>query len=233
MTVQFSHAYRQARISNFKVLIAIAALAILGNALLINAQTAPEFLITWKANSYVPSEYQGKALPIADSIININLDLVVGGKIVDLSKNQVQWTLNGKLADSRLGLKNLNVRLNKLSNTNLNLIIKINYKGSELNKFVVIPVAEPEVVIKIINKSTLKANPYFFNVQNLNQLSFNWSVNNQKPGGTPDLPNILEIEGVNLIPTESIIKNRVDIETTIINLENQLEKAVGSLFLKI
>ena len=58
-------------------------------------------------------------------------------------------------------------------------------------------------------------------------------MNNQKPGGTPDLPNILEIEGVNLIPTESIIKNRVDIETTIINLENQLEKAVGRLFLKI
>jgi|SRR3989344_1659217 len=233
MIFLFSHAYRQAGTSNFKLLIAVLIFLMVSGALIANSQAAPEFLITWKANSYVPSEYQGKALPIADSIINIGLDLMVGGKIVDLSKNQVQWTLNGKLTDSGLGLKNLNVRLNKLSNTNLNLIIKINYKGSELNKFVVIPVAEPEVVIKTINKSTLKANPYFFNVQNLNQLSFNWSVNNQKPVGKPKLPNILEIEGVNLMPTESIIKNRVDIETTIINLENQLEKAVGRLFLKI
>ena len=218
---------------NFKFLIIAFIFLMAGNTLTASSQTTPEFLVTWRASSYAPSHYQGKILPSPNSVINVAFDLISGGKIADLSKNQVQWIINGKLINSGLGLKNLNIGLDKLSNTQLNLIIKTIYKGVKLEKFIIIPITEPEIIIETINQNTLRANHYFFNVSNLDQLIFEWVFDGQKPGGYPSSPDILEIEGVNLIPTTSIGRSPINIETTVINSKNQSERAVGRLFLKI
>ena len=218
---------------NFKFLIIALIFLMAGPALTASSQTAPEFLLTWRAGSYGPSHYQGKILPSPNSSINIAFDLISGGKVADLSKNQVQWIINGKLINSGLGLKNLNIGLDKLSNTQLNLIIKTIYKGVKLEKFIIIPIAKPEVVIETINQNTLRANPYFFNVAEIKQLTFNWVVNGQNPVGAPDLPNILELEGVSFTPSNLASNAQIDIGVTVTNIKNQLEKAMGRLFLKI
>ena len=68
-----------------------------------NAQTVtqttsrPQFMVSWQAQSYAPSWYQGKIFPTKGSRINVVFELVDGGKIADLSKLKVRWYLNDKL----------------------------------------------------------------------------------------------------------------------------------------
>ncbi len=62
-----------------------------------NAQTAssPQFLVTWKAsNSYIPSFYQGKALPSLEIEITASLELISNGHVVDLSSQNIYWYLD-------------------------------------------------------------------------------------------------------------------------------------------
>jgi len=226
MTVQFL-------IFNLKVLIAIAALAILGNALLINAQTATEFLVTWKASAFVPAGYQGKILPTRESVINISFDVIDSGKIADLSRNEIRWKSGGKIINSGIGSKNSSFVISKIAVDELRINITIlNYKGLDLNKSISIPIADPEVVIQQIGPASFEAKPYFFNINNVSLLNFDWTANGEKPAGSPKNPNILTIENLTeTIKTSLGIKLNLGVKAT--NILNPIENAVGKLIINI
>lgn len=226
MTVQFL-------IFNLKVLIAIAALAILGNALLINAQTATEFLVTWKASAFVPAGYQGKILPTRESVINISFDVIDSGKIADLSRNEIRWKSGGKIINSGIGSKNSSFVISKIAVDELRINITIlNSKGRDLNKSISIPIADPEVVIQQIGPASFEAKPYFFNINNVSLLNFDWTANGEKPAGSPKNPNILTIENLTeTIKTSLGIKLNLGVKAT--NILNPIENAVGKLIINI
>ena len=67
-------------------------------------------LVSWQADSYVPSWYQGKIFPTNGSKIGVNFELLENGKIVNLSKIKVRWYINDKLIRNEsngLGIKSL------------------------------------------------------------------------------------------------------------------------------
>ena len=61
------------------------------------AQNAPQFMVSWQADSYAPSWYQGKIFPVHGSRIKIGFELTDNGKIIDLSKIRFAGTLTTNL----------------------------------------------------------------------------------------------------------------------------------------
>ena len=152
------------------------------------AQTAPQFLVSWQADSYVPSWYQGKIFPTNGSKIGVNFELLENGKIVNLSKIKVRWYINDKLIRNEsngLGIKSLSFTTSDYPGYETEVRITLpDYKGNVLDEIIRIPVVSAEATIDspysdnqvYIGGSSFLAHPFFFNIKKLNELSFEWFV---------------------------------------------------------
>lgn len=160
----------------------------------------PQFMVSWKADSYAPSWYQGKILPSKGSRVNVGFELIQNGKIVDLSKNRVRWYINDKLAKnetSGLGIKDFSFVVSDYGGEETEVKIAVlpcesrceGYKGGGiLYKTTTIPVSNLEAVIDApyknravaYGKNSFFAHLFFFNIGDLSKLSFEWLVNEEK-----------------------------------------------------
>lgn len=180
------------------------------------AQQTPDFMITWRANNYVPSNYEGKILPIPETPVSVALELINNGRVADISKNEIRWLINSELK-SGVGLKNIEFSADRLRDPQKIRVTVMNFNGSNLEKTIFVPVAEPEIVIKG-GPNIFQALPYFFNVDNLKQLSFIWSANGLNAEGQADNPNILNLD-ISQLPANSAINLQVQIQNSLKPLE--------------
>jgi hypothetical protein len=168
----------------------IVYLAVFSTASAQSVSASQDFMVSWKSANYVPEWYSGKSLPIAGSSVQINFELINSGKPADLSQNAVRWYVNEDLARNEsdgLGIKSLTVAVPQNSGGEMTIRVSIaDYdEDSVLEKTIVIPVSKPEAVINSPysgNKigsglSSFELIPFFFNVDSLNELSFEWLAN--------------------------------------------------------
>jgi len=213
----------------------ISLLGLIGLAKLASAQSAPEFIVSWRAASYVPSDYQGKILPSKSTAIEMGFDLIDNGKIADLSRSQITWVTNNKEIKSGLGAKNA-----VISNNGSEQLIRVSvdYKNSFIEETFSIPSAKPEIIVdtKLSGNSLslrdymFSALPYFFNINNLSELLFSWSNNGKTISGEAENPDILKIS----LASEGLPqKTSLNISASASNLYNPLEMAGKSLNLII
>ncbi|MEK9186341.1 MAG: hypothetical protein AAB885_02010 [Patescibacteria group bacterium] len=190
---------------------------------LVTAQATPEFMVSWKADSYVPSDYRGKILPSPSSSIEMAFELIDGGRIANISNNQVRWYVNGRLYRSGAGLKSITYVPAQFDRQNREAHIEIiGYRGLNLEKRFTVPVAEPSVVIVPISQNEFRALPYFFNISSFNQLQFDWRANDLAPENIAEHPDLLTLS--NLAPGLPI-----SLSVTVKNLNEILEIAGTSL----
>lgn len=199
------------------------------------AQSAPEFLISWRAVNYVPADYRGKILPSKSGRVEIGFDLIDKNKIADLSRRNISWYLDGDLLKSGPGLKTAEFT----SSNNLDKAVRIavsGYAASDLEETFLIPATEPEVIIDTktpakfarnqnslpVKNYTFEARPFFFNVDSLSNLKFSWRVNNQPTEGTPANPEFLNL---NLQSPGTPQETELGVAVGVTNLTNQLELA--------
>lgn len=230
--------YQKLKIENKYVLFLVFVFAFL--FLIFNlgqGQAAPEFMVTWKAQSYVPSTYRGKILPTRGSPINVSFELIDNGKLANLSRNTIRWYLDEKLQTSGAGIKNFVFNASALAGQSQSIkIIVVNYKGAALEKTLTIPVVQPEVVIDApypnlkISPGTnnFKALPFFFNVTDLSRLIFSWSVNNKTAEPTSQEPELLKLTIEGGRPGSAI-----NLKAVVRNLLNELEFASQSINLLV
>ncbi len=165
----------------------------------VGAQQAPEFLASWKASNYVPADYQGKALPSNSTNVEISFDLIDGGRIVDLSRNQVRWSINDQLFRSGIGVKAIQFTGDGSEQTIR--ITVLDYNERDLDEFIVVPSARPEVAINTkapsgqigLGNYLFEALPYFFNINNPADLNINWQINGQGFVGLAEAPQFLNL----------------------------------------
>lgn len=188
-----------------------------------SAQQAPEFLITWVADNYVPPEYQGKILPIGNSTVNASLELISSGKLINLSSYEVRWFLNDEPLVSGLGIKNANFTVDPFSGRAFSELRAeiIDYRGQDLKKTIDIPTTILKTTIIRTNNISFKALPYFFNTLTLSQLTFGWSVNNIETEGIVENPNMLSINF-----TGPKLEDTINVALTVQNQKN-LSEIVG------
>ncbi len=200
----------------------------------VSAQTAPEFMITWKAINYVPSDYLGKTFPSQSSSVEIGLDVIDKGRTVDLSKNIISWYSNNSQINSGVGMKTIQLTTSSIQNEVVRVVIA-DYNGTDLSDSFIIPVQKNEVVISVKTPHTniyrnrvmlsatshlMEARPFFFNVTDLSGLNFSWRVNGQSATGDARNQNFFLLD----LNTQGTPKEtELNLSVGISNLSNQLE----------
>ena len=158
-------------------------------------QTSPEFLISWKANTYVPADYQGKALATRGSQIEVAFELIDNGRIADVSSKEIRWFVNFNLADKGVGKQNFVFNHDPYSGRDAVIKIEvIDYSDQRLKKTFTIPIAPTEVIIDTVDQRNFTAKPYFFNVDGLVAIDFDWVVNGIKATEETEKPDTLTLE---------------------------------------
>lgn len=217
----------------------ILVVAIAAFASVVYGQSAPEFLVSWRAASYAPSDYQGKILPSNGSRVEVGFDLIDKNKIVDLSRQNISWFLGNNFLRSGVGLKKLTLNLTDNRAQTIRITIG-NYNNEDLDHLFLLPVVEPDAIISVktpyetarnqtflpLKNHLLEARPFFFNVGNLNELQFKWRVNGNSVSGTAENPNFLNL---NLESQGAPQLTEITVSLGVSNLLNELEIAGKSL----
>ncbi len=204
---------------------------------LAGAQSAPQVVITWRSNNFVPSDYRGKTLPVKDTVVVAAVDVLEGGVFANLSNTQINWLVNGKLYQKGVGLEQFAFKL-PFGNAGLATIKTFlpNYKGALLEKTTSVPVASPEVVLRApfvggrvpAGVITLRATPYFFNVQSQTKLGFSWSANNRTAEGESAAPDRLTLNA-----TGAASGDRLAVSVSAYNASNPAEFARSSAVFEV
>lgn len=236
-----SHVYRQAGKLKISVIFIFSIFYFLFSIISASAQTAPQFLITWRSHNYAPSWYQGKVLATRGSWVDVSFDLIDNGKIVDLSKKKIRWYVNDDLRrneDDGLGIKNYYFGVDDYARDDIEVrIVVVDYAENEIGQMVIIPLANPEAVIDApysgnrvpSGTSIFKAYPFFFDINDLSKLSFDWMVNGRPAESASENADALKLNIDKLAPSGF----GIDVRATIKNLADEMEFAGGNVKLEI
>ena len=199
----------------------------------VHAQTAPEFIASWNAATYVPSEYLGKIFPSQGSLTEVSFNLVEKNKVLDLSRYEIRWDINGTLFKIGNGLQRIQFQNNTPANQNTVRITVVYDNNTELTQTLVIPVKRPLLVIDTsLSNRTLssgttffRAIPYFFNATNLSAIQFRWFQNGKPITNREDNPEILALN----IPsgTTNLDLNLSATASNLLNLRETASRVIG------
>ncbi len=136
----------------------------------------PSLVITWKASSYVPPDYAGKALPTTGSAILASATILEDGRVINPSSYSVRWYENGNLSATARGDAPFSFFAPRMGEDSVTLRASVPEYGDEtIDAFVDIPIARPEIVIDFARLPTITPIFYFWNVTDPTSLSIEWS----------------------------------------------------------
>jgi hypothetical protein len=183
----------------------------------VNSQTSPQIIFSWQAYNFYPSDYLGKALPTKNSLVTVSLEVVKDNKFIDLSKNNIAWYLNNKNIARGVGLKSTVFKIESEPNQTIFVKAAIQIDEKIIESSFLLPVVNPQLTLNLPypqknifadSSFEIKAIPYFFNINSLNQLTFFWEVNNQRQKSDTNLLNI-NIIGSPVLKEQQKIKIKV------------------------
>lgn len=167
-------------------------LSIIGYRLLVpdaGAQTPSQVILTWQAQNFYPADFAGKAPATPNTLVAVSAEVLKDNKFVDLSAANFFWYVDENLIAKGLGRKETKFPVGKLTGDSYFVRVVINTGEQKIESAITIPIRSQEVVIetdlpenrvKAGSEITLKALPYFFNIDSLEDLVFSWTVNDQK-----------------------------------------------------
>lgn len=141
---------------------------------------APELILTWKANSFVPSGYMGKALPVANTPLDASVILLDNGKVINTAPYEIHWYAGENLIATGKGKTTVRIPAPATGEDIIELRASIpKYSGGAQDAFASIPLVHPEIVIMKSVGSQVKSKglttyPYFWNIANANELNILW-----------------------------------------------------------
>lgn len=196
-----------------------------------------QVILTWQAMNYYPSNYLGKSLAVMKTAINVSVEVVQDNKFIDLTGAEFLWYLDGKLLKRGGGLKEIFFTAQNSVGEEHFIRVEIQKNDKEYEASIKIPVSKPSVVIDApfaenfigaAKQITVQAVPYFFNVQNVSDLTFFWDVNRQiKKSGSGNQLTLTLGEAVNYND------NGIQIMVSVQNPKNVLEFGKRMIRLKI
>ncbi len=166
------------------------------------------FLLTWSSDSYVPPDYEGKALPSRGSLIKVAA-IPVKKLTADPDQLYYRWLLDNEIVypAQGQGKSSFQFPATKWSGDSHEIESQIlDEQGNLLWRgFLAVKITSPQLLLKKQNGGyavqealsaatgqslTLIAVPFFFHAQKPADLSFTWTIDQQKPEAgdekTPD-----------------------------------------------
>lgn len=203
-----------------------------------NPATAAEVILTWHANNFYPSDFRGKPAVTENTPLRIAAEVVKKNKLVDTSRANFSWYVDGKVLQQGVGLKEIlfTVTASEKSSHFLRVVIKNGLDSYE--RATSIPIEAHETVIETPfpgnlithgSQIALRAVPYFFNISSITDLLFFWSINDNQPENNSNANQITISVGTPTTQDQSALS--VDLKTT--NQKNPLEYARKRISLTI
>ncbi|PIP30153.1 hypothetical protein COX26_00205 [Candidatus Jorgensenbacteria bacterium CG23_combo_of_CG06-09_8_20_14_all_54_14] len=185
------------------IVIAIAiVVALAGNAysatqppLPAQAGAPAQLILTWSANNFYPSDYEGKALPAGGATVNASLEVAQGGKLQDVKNVPITWYLDSEYFVRGAGLKHTTFTVTKRKGDAHSLRTVANLPGGDSEATAIVPVVNREVVIETPYRGVsaphgkplvFRAVPYFFNIASLAELTFSWTAGGDTQSASGD-----------------------------------------------
>ncbi|MBI4114891.1 MAG: hypothetical protein HY445_03555 [Candidatus Niyogibacteria bacterium] len=180
-----------------------------------------DFDLLWSAQTTIPPEYRGKALPTTSSLITVSAypQFFTGGNKIQNGSLIYEWSIDGKREGSASGAGKQTIRFQaSLAPRAIHTVaLKLSnlQKSINIEKAILIGLTTPEVLLyeerplegphfaealtkrNIIAGRTiyLRAVPYFFSRDERPQIDYLWSVGNEEVAKDAT-PNIFEIETI-------------------------------------
>ncbi len=153
----------------------------------------PSAILTWRAATFSPASYQGKNLPTAGSQVNLAVEVINKGVLLNLAKQNILWYLGDELLASGEGVREAIFRPRRDGLQDVR--VEVWSQFGKVSASAVVPVVWPEAVISApfpgggFSKTnlTIRGRPYFFNVAGLADLNFVWKVNSKEVGAAGDV----------------------------------------------
>jgi len=189
-----------------KKIIFITILLLTSYFLIPNSSQAQEIkndlILTWSANTYVPYNYPGKALPVYGSLVTVVV-IPLSKPTLNLETLNYNWFLDDEpqIAASGENKQEFTFRVSTTASNkhSIKLIIKNKEETLSLELSTDIKIVSPEIVLYPFDEETNKPDfnrsepiilstgqektfislPYFFNIKNTNELEYQWSLENQ------------------------------------------------------
>ncbi|TSC82827.1 MAG: hypothetical protein G01um101420_9 [Parcubacteria group bacterium Gr01-1014_20] len=154
---------------------------------------SPSAILTWRAATFSPAKYQGKNLPTAGAQINLSVEVINKGVLLNLAKQNILWYLGDELIASGEGVREAIFRPTRDGLQDVR--VEVWSQFGKVSAGTKIPVVWPEAVVSApfpggnFSKTnlTVRGYPYFFNVANLADLNFVWKVNSKEVGAAGDV----------------------------------------------
>ncbi|MDP1706644.1 MAG: hypothetical protein Q8L36_02385 [bacterium] len=165
------------------------------------AQTADnhEIFITWQADNFFPSDYQGKAWATPFSPIKASVVLTKNKKIIDLTKADIFWYLDTSLIGHEIGRQSINFSIKKqIGEKHLLRTVVRPENGGTFESALEIPVLSPKIVttnnfqsltVPANSRLEIEATPFFFNIKKIDDLRIKWRVRGQIAEGSQIIIN--------------------------------------------
>jgi len=187
------------RITNYGLLITLLAVScgLLITTVVQSQRPQIEITLTWSTDTYVPLDYPGKALPSRGSAVEITANIDSPG--INPQELIYNWFLNDAIQKAGSGQGKQVFRFNiGESITKVNLI-KVEVSNREktvaaVSSYLPLKPVEPEIILKtkarFLTSLNLEKNylisgnqeieffaqPYFFNINNVNELNYSWGL---------------------------------------------------------
>jgi len=156
-----------------------------------------DFYLIWSANTYVPYEYQGRALASQGSEVTIEAIVSLSsGRADNLNYN---WFIDGIFQENKSGYGKNTLSFSVLQHPGGYHVVKGQISNEDKSIFeersTKIPVVEPELVVysgfsdqasktSLVSAekiSSFTAKPYFFGIKKIIDLEFEWHFTGQEP----------------------------------------------------
>jgi len=175
--------------------------------------TLNDFKLIWSADTYTPFKYEGRALPTRGSKVTIIAVVdVSGGNPESLIYS---WFLDDVFQEDKSGYgrETFDFRIRRFGGQTQTVFLKLfnDSRSFYTEKTLTIPITDPEIIIyplrssdegnqistiKAGRKSSFIAKPYFFSMNKLTDLSFEWKFAGSLKSTTSSTyaANILDID---------------------------------------
>ena len=158
-------------------------------------------IITWKTDSFVPNWYQGRTLPVANSLITAAVTALRNGSAVSLANKTIAWRVNGTPVASGVGKTSFTFTVGEFPPDLYKIDVEALEEGKTLGQNnIEIPVTTPRVVISVPypkqivpqENGIFEAIPFFFTAA-VESLTFRWFIDNVEVPGSAQLDSFISV----------------------------------------
>jgi len=188
--------------------------------------------LVWNTNTFIPADYEGKAIPIVGSVVTITAFPEIRGE--DPQNLLYTWYVD---AESRVRNTIAEQEFSFILSKNVSfvsVIVEVNNLSHSISarKAIAIPLTKPQILITHSSplylvpgeKVDLEAQPYYFNIPNATSLQYRWWFAGKSILGIPPDPNTLTLS----IPIDSGIGSQ-SLQLTVENLRTPGEGGKASM----